>query len=433
MGNGMLKKISLIILILSYFTTPFLGAEAQNQSTLAKIAENYVRLGLELGKFDKDYVDAYLGPKEWRDEANSSNRDSKALAKEIGTLFQSIKSYKPAKSEQVRYSALRKNIRAMDTRVRMVNGQEFSFREEAKLIYDAVIPDYDFTVFDQALAQINELMGNPDDLPTAVSEYRNSLAIANEKLDSVFMAALDECRKRSKEFISLPDNERFRIEYVTDKNWSGYNWYQGDNESLMQVNMDFPTHIDRPVDLGCHEGYPGHHVWNVLVENQLMNDNGWVEYTLFPLFSPFGLIAEGSANYGVNLSFPGEQKVAFEKSTLYPLAGLDPDEAGKLNQLNELTAKLAHAATAISVLYLDGEVSRDEAIAMRQKYSLVTRDRAEQGIRFTEQYRAYVINYTLGKDIVADYVERGTNTPKQRWDKFTRMLTELKTASDMIE
>ena len=128
-----------------------------------------------------------------------------------------------------------------------------------------------------------------------------------------------------------------------------------------------------------------------------------------------------------------EEKVAFEKSTLYPLAGLDPNEASRLDQLNQLTAKLSHASTAIAVLYLDGKVSRDEAIAMRQKYSLVTRDRAEQGIRFTEQYRAYVINYTLGKDIVADYVERGTNTPKERWDKFTRMLTELKTASDMIE
>ena len=422
--------ISSLVLVLTF--TSSLNATTTSQF-LDQTAEKYVRLGLELGKFDKDYVDAYLGPKEWRDEANAQERDSVALAKDIDALYQSIKSYKPSDTELVRYSALSKNIRAMDTRVRMVNGQKFSFREEARLIYDAEIPDYDFAVFDQALEQINELMGKPDDLPSAVSDYRNSLSIDSEKLDSVFMAALDECRKRSKQYIPMPENERFRIEYVTDKNWGGYNWYQGDNESLMQVNMDFPTRIDRPVDLGCHEGYPGHHVWNVLVENQLMNDNGWIEYTLFPLFSPFGLIAEGSANYGVDLSFPGEEKVAFEKSILYPLAGLEPNEASRLDQLNQLTAKLSHASTAIAVLYLDGKVSRDEAIAMRQKYSLVTRDRAEQGIRFTEQYRAYVINYTLGKDIVADYVERGTNTPKERWDKFTRMLTELKTASDMIE
>ena len=420
---------SLLLILIS--SSPLIAKT--NSQFLDQTAENYVRLGLELGKFDKDYVDAYLGPKEWRVEANAQQRDSVALAKDIDALYQSIKSYQPAESEMVRYSALRKNIRAMDTRVRMVNGQEFTFKEEARLIYDAEIPDYDFAVFDKALEEINELMGKPDDLPSAVTAYRNSLAIDSEKLDSVFMAALDECRKRSKQFIPMPENERFRIEYVTDKNWGGYNWYQGDNESLMQVNMDFPTRIDRPVDLGCHEGYPGHHVWNVLVENQLMNDNGWIEYTLFPLFSPFGLIAEGSANYGVELSFPGEEKVAFEKSTLYPLAGLDPNEASRLDQLNQLTTKLSHASTAIAVLYLDGKVSRDEAIAMRQKYSLVTRDRAEQGIRFTEQYRAYVINYTLGKDIVADYVERGTKTPKQRWDKFTRMLTELKTASDMIE
>ncbi|NIV17481.1 MAG: hypothetical protein GWN47_03535, partial [Woeseiaceae bacterium] len=59
---------------------------------------------------------------------------------------------------------------------------------------------------------------------------------------------------------------------------------------------DLPIFIDRAVDLGCHEGYPGHHTFNVLLEKNLVTDRGWTEFTLYPLFSPQSLIAEGSGN-----------------------------------------------------------------------------------------------------------------------------------------
>ena len=107
----------------------------------------------------------------------------------------------------------------------------------------------------------------------------------------------------------MPEGESFTIEYVNDKPWSGYNWYQGNSVSLIQVNTDFPIYISRAVDLGCHEGYPGHHTFNALLEKNLVNDAGWLEYSLYPLFSPQSLIAEGSGNYGINLAFPGEERV----------------------------------------------------------------------------------------------------------------------------
>src|SRR5690606_403409 len=107
--------------------------------------------------------------------------------------------------------------------------------------------------------------------------------------------------------------ESFQVEYVTDKPWSGYNWFQGDAHSLIQVNTDLPIFIDRAVELGCHEGYPGHHVYNALLENELVRERGWMEYSVYPLFSPASLIAEGSANYGVKLAFPGDERLAFER------------------------------------------------------------------------------------------------------------------------
>ena len=59
------------------------------------------------------------------------------------------------------------------------------------------------------------------------------------------------------------------------------------------------------IDLACHEGYPGHHVYNVLLEKNLVRDRGWLEFSVYPLFSPQSLIAEGTANFGIDVAFPG--------------------------------------------------------------------------------------------------------------------------------
>jgi hypothetical protein len=199
----------------------------------------------------------------------------------------------------------------------------------------------------------------------------------------------------------------------------------------MQINQDFPMPIERAIVLGCHEGYPGHHVWNVLIENNLLNKKGWIEYSIFPLFSPYALIAEGSANYGVELAFPDNQKMLYEQGVLFPIAGLDPTTADVLDKLNQLTDQLSHSITATAQLYLNGDISRDQAIEQRRKYALVSQQKAEQSVRFIEQYRAYVLNYNLGKDIVSAYVNNQSQDEAGKWQAFERMLTELSTASDM--
>lgn len=130
----------------------------------------------------------------------------------------------------------------------------------------------------------------------------------------MFNRAIKECRDRTKAFVELLPNETFNLEYVKKQPWSAYNWYKGNALSLIQVNTDFPTQLSRAVDLGCHEGYLGHHVYNALLEDKLVKQRGWVEYSVYPLYSPQSLIAEGSANYGIVMAFPGDQKAEFEKA-----------------------------------------------------------------------------------------------------------------------
>jgi hypothetical protein len=406
---------------------------AQSALALDVQAERFVRLALELGEYDKDYVDAYLGPDVWREEARKNLRPKETLAAEIDDLMGELRAMAPGDPETAqRLDQLYKNVRAMDARVRMTAGERFSFAEEARRIYDVTLPEYSFDHFDQVLARLEERVPGEGALADRFEVFHAQFDLSPERIGSVIDQAITECRQRTVRHIDLPETESYTLEYVTDKSWGGYNWYQGDNHSLVQVNLDFPVKIDRAIGLGCHEGYPGHHVWNVLVENHLLNERGWVEYSLFPLFSPGALIAEGSANYGVELAFPGDEKIEYERDVLFPLAGLDPALAGILDELNELTRQLRFATIATAQLYLDGEIDREQAIEQRRKYGLSSREKAEQSVRFIEQYRSYVLNYSLGRDLVQSHVEQQADDEAGRWATFERLLIEMPSASEMV-
>lgn len=405
-------------------------AAAVEAASLDAIGEAFVKLALAVGQHDGAFVDAYHGPAEWAEAAKDDARPLDALEAEAQGLLISV-ARANADAPTLRGAMLENLTRAALARIQMAQGETFPFNDETRLLYDAVAPDYDIAEFDAALEEIDALLPGDGPLNERVDDFRNSLAIPSDKLEAVFDAAIAECRRRTLANYDLPETERFSIEFVTDKPWSGYNWYQGDYYSLIQVNTDFPTIIDRAVDLGCHEGYPGHHTWNIMLERELLEGNDWIEYSVYPLFSPLSVTAEGSANYGIELAFPGTEKIAFERDVLFPLAGLDPERAETLDAVNKARRKLSHARNHIAREYLDGRLSRDDAIDMLMKYRLESRERAEQSLRFIDTYRGYVINYNLGRDIVEQYISRKAVGRQDTWGAFRTLLTTPLAASDI--
>lgn len=405
-------------------------ADPYLSASIDEIAEKFVKLALAVGQHDPAFVDAYHGPAQWAEDAKSQPLSLADLETQAQVLLINA-ARANADIGSVRSSMLEKLVRAALTRIQIVQGETFSFDDETRLLYDIVAPGYEISTFDEALLEIEALL--PGDLPLneRVDAFRKSLAIPEDKLNVVFEAAIEECRARTLANYSLPNEERFSLEFVTDKPWSGYNWYQGDFNSLIQVNTDFPIIIDRAVELGCHEGYPGHHTWNVMLERDLLKGKNWIEYSVYPLFSPLSIIAEGSANYGIELAFPGTEKAAFERDVLFPLVGLNPADADRLNALKGAQEKLAYARNHIAREYLDGRIDRDTAIEMSAKYGLVSLERAEQSVRFIETYRGYVLNYNIGRDLVEEFVSRNTSEKNDRWDVFSILLSTPLSASDL--
>lgn len=404
-------------------------------TAMNRIAEDYVRLSLEIGSQEDGYIDAYYGPAEWKTEAEANPRGLIDLANAVIALEERLDGVDAASLsplEEKRRAFLLAQLTAARTRLLMMQGETLSFRDEALGLFGVVPEIKPLMSYDPVLARLDKQFPGKGSLASRIAKIPSRHVLPASKLQKVFDAAIAECRSRTAKHIELPDNERFTMAFVTDKPWSGYNYYQGDFNSRIEINTDLPTRAGRAVDLGCHEGYPGHHVFNVLLEQKLSRDRGWVEYQVYPLYSPQSLIAEGSANYGIELAFPGEERLAYEKSVLYPLAGLDPDSADELAELQTALQDLSGARFTIAQRYLDGEVTRDEAIALTQKYLLVNRKRAEQSIGFTDTYRSYVINYGLGRDMVRDYVESAGSDPALRWAAMEKILSEPTLPADLV-
>lgn len=403
--------------------------------TLDRIAVDYVRTQLEIGEREPGYIDAYYGPAEWQEAAKANPRTVEQLANAVDALESRVAAVDPAglePLEQRRRAFMLGSLKAADTRLRMLRGEKLSFADEAEGLFGYRPRLKPLSDYDAAIARIETLVPGSGPLPERVDAFQNRFTIPKDRLKPVFDAAIAECRRRTRAHIALPANESFVMEFVTGKSWSGYNWYKGGNQSLIQVNTDLPIRISRAVDLGCHEGYPGHHVYNVLLEEKLAKGRGWVEFTVNPLYSPQSIISEGSANYGIELAFPDDEALKFEVETLYPLAGLSPADARRYHELLDAIAEASYARFTIAQDYLEGRISRDQAVALTQKYMLVSKERADQSIRFTEQYRSYVINYGLGLDLVRDWVRMQGHDQPTRWAAMEKLLSEPTLPSELM-
>jgi hypothetical protein len=403
--------------------------------SIADISDAYVRLTLEAGTHEAEYVDAYYGPAALQAAAKANPRSLAQLIAEARALTVAVDAALPSikgEADRRRAVALRGMLIAADTRLQMLQGRTFAFNDEAEGQF-ATVPDLKpLAHYDAILANLEAMIPGEGPLAARVDAFNERYIIPKDRLQRVFDAAIAECKRRTAQFINLPAGETFVMEFVTGKTWSGYNYYKGNYKSLIQINTDLPIRISRAVDLGCHEGYPGHHVLNLMVEEQMARKKGWKEYEVNPLYSPTSVLSEGSANYGIDLAFPAAERLAFERDILYPIAGLDPNSAKAFWKMQQMTEALSGARLTIAKMYLDGAVTRPQALELTQKYLLLSPARAEQSVKFTDHYRSYVINYGWGKDLVRAYIERGNPDTTERWRRMEKILSEPTVPADLV-
>ena len=452
--------------ILVFFSLIVSSVVARAADPVDTIAEKYVHLVLELGQHDPDYVDAFYGPAEWKTQAEAKKQSLDAIAAEAAALLQQLRADPPSREAtarqverptpralvdsgeashsgaattpndemlQLRREYLQKQISALVARVRMLKGEKLKFDDESRALYDAVAPTDPDSYFDEIIQQLETKIPGKGPLWQRYEEWRKPFMVPKDKLDAVFQLAINECSAQTLAHLALPPNESFTVEYVTNKPWGGYNWYKGNFHSVIQVNTDLPSYIDRAVDLAAHEGYPGHHVYNSLLEKKLVRDRGWVEFSVYALFSPQSLIAEGTANFGREIAFPSKaDRMKFEKEVLFPAARIDSSRADEYYAVQDLFKDLDYSVNEVARRLINGEIDEHAATEWLQKYTVMEPARAEKRVKFIERYRSYVINYNLGEEMVKRYIEkRAGNDPQKKWSEFGKLLASPRLPSSL--
>ncbi len=435
----LMKKTFFLLLSAIYLFSCKEGSSSHPGTSLNTLAEKYVRLALYIGQYDDVFVDAYYGPDSLKPTTKNPVFPKDSILQAVKTLSEELDPYMTTTSDSLsRHRALwiHDQLTAFGRRVKIFTGEFGTFDEESKDLFGVTAPSYDENHYKEIIHQLDAVLPGKGTVSERFQALANRFIIPKEKLDTVFKAAIAESRKRTLSHYTLPANEDFKLEFVTNKSWNGYNWYKGHYQSLIQINTDLHIFIDRAIDVGSHESYPGHHVYNMLLEKNLYRDQGLLEISIYPLFSPQSLIAEGSANYGIDVVFPGRDKIDFAKEVLLPLAGLDTTGITLYFTALEAKGKLNYVRNEVGRQMLSGQMNEEEALRWLEEYGLFNQETAVKGIAFIKALRSYVINYNYGMDLVKAYVEKqmnGSTDPDMKWKVFGDLLSNEVRIKDLTD
>jgi hypothetical protein len=389
---------------------------------LNELAERYVILVLALGKLDSDYVDSYFGPASFREKADGSSFDLSALLDAAENIAAAVEdTIVTTEEEALRQDFLLVHARSLCFRIKMLRGDVTAFDEEARELYGMSVPERSQDYYEELIQEIEPLLPGSGPIHERYRLFRETLIVPPERIERVLTLAIEAARSRTAAGIDLPPDESFSLELVSGQPWGAYNWYQGRFHSLIQFNTSLPAYIDRLVDLACHEGYPGHHVFHSIRERELVEHRSWHEFSVVPLFSPQALISEGAATIAAEIVFPDPVRESLDQEVFYPAAGLDAELAPKVARIAPLLDKLASASCDAARAYLNGNMPEEAVVDWLMRYSLLRRDQAEQRLRFIQKYRSYVATYSVGAALARDFLERFEGE-HDRWEIYQKFI-----------
>ena len=187
------------------------AGQSRPASPMNDVAERYVKLVLALGQHDADYVDAYYGPPEWKQQAESRKvrrspisprRQRRCSAPSAPFLSRA------AEMERLRRHYLQRQLSAVAARIRMLKGERLSFDEESRALYDAVAPTLPESHFQEILDQLEQAL--PGRGTAASTATRRSAAPSSSRARSSTRSSRRPSRRAARgrsQHVTLPPDE----------------------------------------------------------------------------------------------------------------------------------------------------------------------------------------------------------------------------------
>ncbi|MGY1649701.1 DUF885 domain-containing protein [Geodermatophilus sp. SYSU D01119] len=380
----------------------------------------YVRLGLRFDRLESGFVDAYTGEKRIRAEVESEPAPTpQGLRDQARGLLRELDA---AGLPEDRAAFLRGQLTGLECSARKMSGEPVGFLDEVRSYFQVDLTMGDPAAYAAAHAELETLLPGDGTLAERYAAHRRREECPPQRLEAAVHALSSALRDRVRGRYGLPEAETVRYEVVTDKPWSGFNYYEGDYRSRVAINADLPHRLSQLVHLVAHESYPGHHTEHCRKERGLVERAGHLEHTVFLVNTPECLMAEGLADLGVDAAV-GDGWGTWSSEVLGDL-GLRFD-GGLAERIAAASAPLNRVRQDAAVLLHDRGADADEVAAYIQRWSLVSPDRARQQLRFLTHplWRAYITTYVEGYDLLHRWLAARPEGQDVA-DRFVRLLDE---------
>jgi hypothetical protein len=380
----------------------------------------YVRLGLRFDRLESGFVDAYTGDPRLRAEVDDEPAPTPSgLRDQARTLLRELDA---ADLPADRADYLRGQLTGLECTARKMSGEPVAFVDEVAAYFQVDVVLGDPAQYAAAHAELEALLPGSGPLAERYAAHRRREECPPARLESAVHALSSALRDRVRGQYGLPEAETVHYEVVTDKPWSGFNYYEGDYRSRVAINADLPHRLSQLPHLVAHESYPGHHTEHCRKERGLVERADRTEHTVFLVNTPECLMAEGLADLGVQASI-GEGWGSWAEEILGDL-GLRFD--GHLaERVATAAAPLNRVRQDAAVLLHDRGADADEVSDYLQRWSLVSAERAAQQIRFLTHplWRAYTSTYVEGFDLLSRWLA-ARPAGQSVADRFVRLLDE---------
>ncbi|HEX2284210.1 MAG TPA: DUF885 domain-containing protein, partial [Mycobacterium sp.] len=369
----------------------------------AMVIREYLLLGLRFDRIEHGYVDSFTGDPALRQAVEAEPAPDPAdLARQAGRLLAALP--ETTGLEPARAAYLTAHLRALACAGRKFAGEDVGFVDEVQAYFDVQITKGDPEQYRQAHRKLDEALGGSGSLAERMQNYRAGEEIPPERLEECIHAFSSALRDRVRAAYPLPDSETITYEVVTDKPWSGFNYYLGDYRSTVAVNADLKQHMSNLPRLVAHESYPGHHTEHCRKEARLVHTYGHAEQTIFLVNTPQCLMAEGLADLALYAAIgPNWGGWAGE---IYADLGLRFD-GERAEAVSEAAAALADVRQDAALMLHDEHRDVDDVVEFLKRWLLVNDERARQMLRFLSSplWRAYTSTYVEGYRLLRGWLD----------------------------
>ncbi|MDV3124208.1 DUF885 domain-containing protein [Mycobacterium sp. 21AC1] len=365
------------------------------------LIREYLLLGLRFDRVEEGYVDSFTGdPALRRAVENEPAPDPADLARQADRLLAAI----PEDLDRTRAEYIRAHLRALNCAGRKFAGEQVGFVDEVAAYFDVQISKGDPEKYRAAHVKLDEALGGTGPLADRIQAHRAGDEIPPERLEECIHAFSSALRDRVRAEYPLPETETITYEVVTDKPWSGFNYYLGNYRSTVAVNADLKQQMANLPRLVAHESYPGHHTEHCRKEAGLVVRGNQAEQTIFLVNTPQCLMAEGLADLALHAAVgPGWGAWSAE---IYADLGLRFD-GERAEAVSEAMAGLADVRQDAALMLHDEHRDVDDVVAFLKQWLLVNDERARQMLRFLSSplWRAYTSTYIEGYRLLRGWLD----------------------------